>query len=63
MSIFSEGVPKIHAEFWAIHLTRARCDCAGLSRDLETIVASKGRKNLNPGRKHCVGAISIRDLA
>ena len=63
MSIFSEGIPKIYAEFWAIHLTRARCDSAGLSRALETIVASKGRKNLNPDRKHYLGAISIRDLA
>jgi len=55
MSIFSEGIPKIYAEFWAIYLTRARCESAGLSRALETIVASKGRKNLNPDRKHYLG--------
>jgi hypothetical protein len=63
VSIFSEGGPKVYAEFWAIQLTRARCDSAGLSRSLETIVAFRGRKNVNPDRKHYLGAISIRDLA
>ena len=63
MSIFSEGIPKIYAKLWAILLTRARCDSAGLIRALETIVAFAGRKNLNPDGKHYLGAISIRDLA
>ena len=63
MSIFSERIPKIYAEFWAIHLTRARCDSAGLIRALETIVEFAGRKNLNPDGKHYLGAIWIRDLA
>jgi len=63
MSIFSEGIPKIYAKLWAIPLTGARCDGAGLTRALETIVAFTSRKNLNPDRKHYLGVISIRDLA
>ena len=63
MSIFSEGIPKIYAKLWAILLTRARCDSAGLSRALEAIVVSKVSKNLNTDRKHHLGAISIRDSA
>ena len=63
MSIFSEGIPKIYAKLWAILLTCARWDSAGLTRALETIVAFRGSKNLNPDRKHYLGAISIRDLA
>jgi hypothetical protein len=63
MSIFAEGIPKIYAKLWAILLTRARCDSAGLSRALETIVPFAGRKNLNPDRKHYLGVISVRDLA
>jgi hypothetical protein len=36
MSIPSEGIPKIYAKLWAILLTRARCDSAGLTRSFET---------------------------